>query len=158
MNRMLFALATGILLLSGCQPSVSTDYHKLDLAQVSGTIRLDGEPLENVHVMFQSSDQTFSFGQTDTKGNYTLNFNTEKTGILPGPKTVRIRRNGSYSSEGGIEEEQDLDEGEAPARQADVSELPPSYHRDSHLNVEVSSGTQTIDFDLKPDGSTKAAS
>lgn len=162
----LFGLATA--LLAGCG-GISTDYHKLDLANVSGTVRLDGQPLANAYIMFQAQDGTFSTGKTDGSGNYKMMFDSNKAGVLTGEKLVRIRLKRSWTgfparplSETVVEEVEVDDEGKPISNDSGEStspasvdnELPASYHIKSHLKATVESGSQTIDFDLMSDGST----
>lgn len=171
-------LMIGLLLVltSGCQ-GIKTDYHKLDLATVSGTVRLDGEPLSGAHIMYQSEDGTFSVGQTDSNGKYSMMFDSNKAGVLTGNKIVRIRLsrnfNGYVPSDFGASETEELDsnnesfsEEEVPGdqplnakpkqkeRSSDSNELHENYHHLGKLRVVVQSGRQSIDFDLNSDGST----
>lgn len=167
-----FALAVLVVVSgAGCQQTVSTDYHKLDIADVSGTILLEGEPLANAYVKFEGDDLTYSFGKTDNSGHYMLYFNTERAGIMPGKKKVLIRLSGPFGSEGAMldgadmgdveasgDSEGDGDGDEAPAKPAKSvpNELPETYNAKSQLEADVVSGSQEISFDLRADGSTKA--
>lgn len=178
MQKIALFLATMIVLMTGCQQSISTDYDKLDLASVSGNVKLDGQSLADAYIIFEGQDLTYSYGKTDSSGNYFLRLNTEKNGILPGSKKVKIRLSGAFgaegaslngsqagegsTSEGDSEEdgEGEGEEGQAKSRKPPTtskSELPETYHKKSHLTVEVASGSQTINFNLKSDGSTKGA-
>ena len=56
---------------AGCM-GVSTDYSKVDIAQVSGTITLDAQPLSGVTVLFEAPDKTTAFGTTDASGQFTI--------------------------------------------------------------------------------------
>lgn len=149
MHRFL-AVSTLVLvsLASGGCFGVSTDYSKVDIAQVSGTITLDGQPLSGVTVLFEAPDKTTAFGTTDASGAYTLQFNTEKAGVTPGPKVVRIR-SGSFGEEADAEEGNE-EEGAAPAA-APASNVPACYNAASKLQATVQSGSQTMNFDLKSD-------
>jgi hypothetical protein len=132
---------------AGCL-GVSTDYSKIDIAQVSGTVTLDGKPLPGVTVLFEAPDKTTAFGTTDASGGYVLQFNTEKAGVTPGPKVVRIRGGGFGEDADAAEESEE--EGAAPAPAASSS-VPACYDRDSKLKATVASGSQTMNFDLKSD-------
>lgn len=166
LSQWLLILAV-VMTAAGCQQTVSTDYYKLDLADVSGTVMLDGNPVPDAHIKFEAPDKTYSFAKTDANGNYTLRFDVVKEGILPGPKTVSIRKSGAFGAEGGLmgegeggadeEEGGELDEGEeaSAAAPAVSGELHSNYHKNSQLTVTVESGSQTINWDLKSDGSTK---
>ena len=141
------ALAFASLACSGCF-GVSTDYSKVDIAQVSGTVTLDGKPLSGVTVLFEAPDKTTAFGTTDASGSYVLQFNTEKAGVTPGPKVVRIRGGGFGEDADAAEESEDESEAPAPAASAGVPEC---YNSASKLQATVQSGSQTMNFDLKSD-------
>lgn len=148
MQRILLAstLAFVSVASAGCF-GVSTDYSKVDIAQVSGTVTLDGKPLTGVTVLFEAPDKTTAFGTTDSSGSYVLQFNTEKAGVTPGPKVVRIRGGGFGEDADAAEESEE--EGAAPAPAA--ADVPACYNSDSKLQATVESGSQTMNFDLKSD-------
>lgn len=168
MNSRTLKRRYGCLLLSclclmvialGCNQQAAPDYASLGLAEVSGTIRMDQAPLANAHVMFEAPDKTYSFGKTNGSGKYTLMFNSQQSGVLPGKKIVRIQL-GKFSEED--DDEPAVGEGAAdrdPVLEisTDASELPQTYHRNSQLTATVVAGVQTIDFDLKSKGSTTSA-
>ncbi len=169
-----------LVILTGCQQGLKTDYHKLSLAQVSGTITLDGVPLRNANLIFQSpSNADFSTGKTDLQGRYTMMFNSEKEGVLVGEQIVRIRKRRfaeadyikfrdqlaglDVSDDAEAKDEKDTDvAGDLDSAQGDSflepsrndGELPAEYHIDGKIRVTVQEGSQTISFDLKSDGST----
>lgn len=129
----------------GCG-GVRTDYSKVDLANVRGTVKLEGRSLADAVVLFEAPDQTYSFATTDDAGRYRLLFNSEKPGAMPGPKVVRIR------TSGGLEEAEETEEEDEPNRAATAKELVPScYNSQSKLRLTVASGSQRFDFDLKLD-------
>ncbi len=132
-----------IMQMSGCESRIRTDYSSLDLAEVSGMMTLDGIPLYGATVQFVAADGTYSAGLTNERGEYTLMFNSEKAGVLTGPKTVRIV---TGSSEGDGESD------EVPAHSSGSAEfVPDCYNRDSRLTADVVPGSQTFDFDLTSD-------
>jgi hypothetical protein len=141
------ALVFASLAMPGCF-GVSTDYSTVELAQVSGTVTLDGKPLSGVTVLFEASDKTTAFGTTDAGGAYVLQFNTEKAGVTPGEKIVRIR-GGGFGEEADAAEGSE-EEGAAPSPAAS-SGVPACYNSDSKLKATVASGSQTMNFDLKSD-------
>lgn len=143
----LLSLALASVAFAGCF-GVSTDYSKVDIAEVSGTVTLDGKPLSGVTILFEAPDRTTAFGTTDANGGYTLQFNTERSGVTPGPKVVRVR-GGGFGEEADAAEDSD-EEGASPAPVASAG-VPPCYNRDSKLKATVASGSQTMNFDLKSD-------
>lgn len=131
----------------GCGSAPRADYHKLDLVDISGTVTLDGEPLSGARVIFEASDQTFSYGQTDASGRYELMLNSEKSGVLPGDKRVRISTAATVAE--GEEDEEDPDV--APAADAERERVPECYNRHSRLRVTVSEHDASVDFKLTSD-------
>lgn len=164
MFRLFITIAVcGVLV--GCGPSISTDYHKLGLVDVSGQVLMEGDPLANAYIIFEADDTTYSFAKTNGNGAYKLMLNTEKSGIVPGEKTVRIRLSGAFGAEGGMLDGNAAGDseggGEGMEMETDanpgsttIDELPESYHRKSKIKVVVPSSSSTFDFDLKADGST----
>ena len=136
-------VASAAALLSGCSDPLATDYSGLGLVEVSGTVTLDGDPLPGATVIFEADDQTYSFGRTDASGRYELMFNSEKSGVLPGRKIVRITM-------GPIGEEADAGEpdegGVSPA--PDGVAIPGRYHARSELTADVSAERHEFDFNL----------
>jgi hypothetical protein len=86
MNRVVvLSCLVGLAVNFGCKQGWEADYSQLGLVEVSGRITLDGTPLADSTVIFECPDKTYSFGKTDGQGNYSLMFNTEQSGALPGP-------------------------------------------------------------------------
>ena len=112
-----------------------------ELAAVSGTVRLDGEPLPGADLLFIPENGSTSSGATDKNGYYYLRYSASRDGAMPGKHTVRIS---TYRPA-------HLD-GEGKHLPGSTEKLPPEYHRDSKLTQEVKSGKNTIDFDLKSGG------
>ena len=140
----------GISGFAGCHQGWEADYTKLELVTISGRVTLDGQPLANATILFECPDKTFSYGQLDDGGNYTLMFNSEKRGVLPGPKIVRIKT-------GKAEEEPiaELKEKINRLRPDKKSSIPACYGSRSTLAVIVGNNSRTLNFDLKSDCSVK---
>jgi hypothetical protein len=146
----------GLMFFGGCSTSPQMDYSGVKLLSVSGTITLDGEPLEGAVVTFEE-DGTFSFGQTDSGGDYTLQFDTETNGCTPGTKLVRISTTRKITGLNTEEEGGGGETSDEPGQSGDggsAEKVPACYHKDSKLTVEVSSSKTSFDFDLKADCST----
>jgi len=145
LSRALFAII-GLTVVNGCGNPLDPDYSELNLATVSGTVTLDSSPLVGARVIFESEDQTYSYGITDESGSYTLMFNSEQEGVTPGQKVVRITMGGALEES----EPEDGDESgsEDSSTRSDVT-IPENYNRSSTLTETVESGSQTFDFDLK---------
>ncbi len=154
----LFAPALfSLTLLSGCSATNDIDYGSVDLVSVSGSVALDGKPLAGAVITFEDPEKgTFSFARTDSSGGYTLQFDSQMDGVIPGKKTVQISttRNvlGLKDEEGVEEGESSSEEGDAPKAAEEV--VPACYNKESKLTIEVTASTTSFDFDLKSDCST----
>ncbi len=114
------------LLVAGCGQAAP------GLAEVAGSVTLDGRPLSDVMVEFQPTDGTGSpsIGYTDLDGEYRLRFSREQWGAIPGVHLVRI----------------DFDLGPDESRPSVV--IPVEYNRDSQLFRELRPGHNNLMFDL----------
>ena len=109
------------LLLTGCQR----------IADVSGTVRVDGKPAKGLVVVFDpgTNDAPRGVATTAADGGYTIRR------LGPGAKTgVPV---GSYS----VKVMADADNPNAP-------KVPPSYARGGGLSYEVKGGANTFDIDI----------
>ncbi len=148
-------LLLSCVILSGCSGVKGpTDYSKLGLVEVSGTVALEGKPVTVGSISFEAADKTFSASNLDSSGGYLLRFNSEQMGVTPGDKIVRIsgRPLAVESGEGGTGEGGDPD-----AKSKESSPLPDCYGKDSPIQVKVDSSHTRFDFDLKKDCSVTAA-
>jgi hypothetical protein len=126
--------------ISGCGNSYAGRYNNLSLVEVNGTVTLDGQPLPNAQVHFEHENKTYSYGVTNERGKYQLHFNSQKTGVLPGSKIVRI-----WTTRKGLDSES-LTQGKNTAKE----QIPVQYNQKSTLTVIVETGkSQTFNFDLK---------
>ena len=131
MQRRGLALALiGIaLLVGGCGGS-------FDVAPVTGTVTLDGQPLASAEVTFQPQDGRPSTGLTDQQGRYELVYSRDSKGAMIGSHTVRITT-------------PTVDDDGNPL--PDASPLPAKYNIESTLTAQVAAGSNTIDFPLTSD-------
>ena len=111
---------------------------------VSGKIVVDGEPAENIRVVFQSAaggDQVapVAMGLTDKNGEYSLRLaQTNKKGVVPGPYAVFLSWSDPNASENPIE-------GETEAAECTYN-LPPRANS-GELRFEVGDkGESAADF------------
>lgn len=122
------------LLLVGCNSGPP-------LGEVTGKVTIDGEPVANAMVTFQPIGiGRPSSGETNEKGEYTLNYTADLTGALVGKHKVSISTEKVY--------EAILDESE---RKTIPEKFPPSFNTDTELEVEVKPGSQVFNFDPEKD-------
>lgn len=135
----------------GCGIAPAPNYGKVSLLSVSGTVTLDGKALPEAVVTFDAEDGQFSYGLTDSAGRFSLRFDSVKSGVTAGKKTVRISTTRKIlglntNDEGGGES---AGEGAAAKPAAPPTELVPArYNKKSELSVEVSPNKTHFDFPL----------
>lgn len=100
------------------------------LGYVSGTVTMDGEPLEGLLVLFKPADGRAASGVTDGEGKYSLEYTYGVAGAKTGPATVMF---------------------EWPLGTKNAKPLADRYTTKSDQKVEIKSGSNTFDFDLKSD-------
>jgi hypothetical protein len=118
--------------LSGCSRPEGPTY---ELADVTGTVMMDGAPIAGVEVIFEPiGNGSLSFGTTDAKGQYQLHHNIGVEGCGLGEHRVRLNKMGE------------------PGTPDDTKNLLPSrYNEKSEFTANVKAGKNTFDFELKSD-------
>jgi len=122
------------LVLSAFVAGCSTSSGDLpDLATVSGTVTLGGQPLSKASVLFESANGHGASGTTDENGRYELYFTGGTKGAEIGTNTVRITTV--------------LDFPTPPDYQ---DPIPARYNESSALKVTVEPGANIHNFALDP--------
>jgi hypothetical protein len=88
MTRVRGWVAFGALLV------LATGCSKMEVYPVTGTVTMDGQPLQSVHVFFypESPEGMASRGTTDEQGNFELQtMDLKHTGAIPGSHKVALR-------------------------------------------------------------------
>jgi hypothetical protein len=112
-----------------------------NVGQVTGTVTLDGQPLESAFVEFEPlQGNSPSRGITDATGKYTLRYTREIEGAEIGEHRVRIT---TFS--GG-------DPDAEPPKPTVREKLPAKYNAKTELTRKVESGMNTLDFPLESAG------
>ena len=128
-----FTLATLLLSLVVCMGCGG------DFGKVSGTITLDGEPVEGALVTFEpEAGGRMSYGRTDESVNYTLVYTNEQDGAEIGKHRVIIEGKVDGDPDQGIESRAEY--------------IPAEYNSQSTLTAEVTGGRQTHDSKLESGG------
>jgi hypothetical protein len=122
-------LAAVAVLLAGC-----SDNHT---AVVTGTVRVDGEPLEKGSISFVPVD-----GQGVTAGGEILDGKYTVAKASPGTMAVQIR----YPQVAGTKKLYDTPE--SPIRNVFREVLPAKYNDRTELRLEVQPGNNEKDWDL----------
>jgi len=125
------------LLMLICSACSSKNRDLPELSDVTGTVTLNGEPLADAVISFDplsassKSQSRTSTAATDTEGKYSLMYDKETPGAIPGDHLVRISK---------------LDSG---ANGAGNELLPIRYNEMTTLKATITSeGPNQIDFDL----------
>ena len=128
------------LLLCGCGSSVQ-------LGQIDGTLRLDGQPFNQVMVTFIPEDpqQPQSIGITDAEGRFRLRCGKAGVGAVVGQHRVTLV-DAAVAPGGRTRDDDELPEGAA----APVSRVPQIYARPDKtpLRQSVAPGSQSVIFDI----------
>ena len=126
--RIAMVMASALVGVAGCGGNEN-------LAYVTGTVRLDGEPLPDAFVVFApTSGGTTSYGRTDAEGVYEMMFSDDAKGAWIGENRVEISTGDvDASGTGGGAREQ----------------VPAIYNQASTLKVDVVAGNNVHDFDLE---------
>ncbi len=106
-----------------------------NLAYVTGTVKLDGEPLPNAFVVFApTSGGTTSYGRTDQDGQYEMMFTDDEKGAWIGENRVEISTGDVDATMSGS---------------GTPEKVPAVYNQRSTLKVDVTSGKNEHNFDLE---------
>ncbi len=113
-----------------------------DVVPVSGTVTLNGEPLQGASVTFMGTGRP-CYGATDENGKYTIKDLNGREGCPTGKYKVVISK---YAKPDGSP----LEEGPEGGAEG-VEHLPPQYSSDEKttLTADVPEGGKTIDFKLE---------
>ena len=103
-----------------------------DLAEVEGTVTVDGKPVSNLAVAFIPDGGRPSLGITDESGHYQLSYFRGETGAVLGPHKVMITTNQETAPPPGYRDP-----------------IPVQYNLKSTLTAEVQDGENVIDFELE---------
>ena len=130
------AAVCGVLLL-GCNAESGPPR-----AEVTGTVTLDGEPVQGAIVEFtpEVEGATTSYGGTDASGHYRMLFGTDRTGVAIGRNRVRITTD-DRAHVGGQE-------------YVSTELFPAKYNSKTELYRDVIEGDNILDFELES-GNTK---
>ena len=125
----------------GCSSGSNVDYSGLGLIKVAGVVTLDGSPLPDVTVLFESPDGQFSSGVTDQNGKYRLAYDSDTVGVTPGEKTIRISKK-PLSEEGDEFESEDEELSSTEQKET----LPTKFNTKSDLKMTVPSSSYDIEL------------
>lgn len=122
-----------ILLCVGCSSEGG-----FQLAKVSGTVTLDGQPVGGAGLEFVAAAGGVAYGRTDASGRYYMSFGNSRTGAIVGKNQVRITAGDNVTV--------------GDKKYASTEVFPKNYNKESELLVEVAKGSNTIDFKCESAG------
>lgn len=142
--RMGLALSAIVLGLSGCQTS-----DQPELGHVTGTVTLDGKPINGIEVVFYPDDGRPARGRTNAEGMYELRYIRDTMGTKVGHNRVEIAPNEEGEEEDAPETEgDDTPAAKKPAKSKKPA-IPARYNTKSVLEADVQPGENTFDFPLE---------
>ncbi|MFH1922730.1 MAG: hypothetical protein ABIP48_22940 [Planctomycetota bacterium] len=147
----LIVLSAGLVVVAGCAESGGT---KVKTVDVSGTVYLDGEPVEGVTVNFEKTENHAGTGTTGPDGKYKL-----AGGAEPGENKVYFSKveGSGFDPSTGMDPGQMAaaagapPEGQGPAGQPSGELLPQKYMDPATSGVTLpvpENGTDSADFKL----------
>jgi hypothetical protein len=122
-----------VALLLGCSQESGPP-----LGKVSGTVMLDGVPVEGAGLEFIGDAGGVAYGRTDRSGKYYMSFGANRTGALVGRNLVRITAGDKITI------------GDKKYEGREV--FPKKYNEKSALYIDVVSGGNRFDFKCESAG------
>jgi hypothetical protein len=152
---LLSACLTVLVVLAGCANEPTRDGP--ELAKVTGTITLDGEPVEGAHIRFSpEAGGPAAFAVSDRRGRYELRTFDPGDGAVPGKYGISATKE---VTEAGMEFDSQAEleayvkeHGERPPKGETVSVLPEKYSSPgtSELTAEITVAKKNrFDLELK---------
>jgi hypothetical protein len=128
----LLLIAVALFAVAGCSPSTK--------GEVSGTVTMDGKPVEDGMIAFFSVDRSApTAGGRISDGRYDVVVN-------PGLCRVEIRVSKV------VGEKKLYETADSPVRPIRAEALPPRYNDQSELQIDVKLGTNEQNYDLTTNG------
>lgn len=124
---MTIARMTGLWAAFGCLAFIGCGDSGPELGQISGTVTVDGQPVEGLQVEFQPEQGRPAMGFTDQQGHYTVEYTAGRAGAMLGPHQVRIS---------------------VPAGSQVPVKIPAKYNSRTELTAQVEPGSNQFDFQL----------
>lgn len=127
-------LAVVLMMCPGCGGNSGPE-----LAEVTGTVTLDGQPLPRINLQFvpDTPGGSPSYGGTNADGQYRLAFSQDQTGAMLGRHRVDITVQDPEVDDNG-----NLVPGQVPPK------IARKYFQPGALTAEIKSGDNTVDFAL----------
>jgi hypothetical protein len=122
-----------VLAFLGC-----SDHGGLKLAKVTGTVKLDGVPVEGAGLEFISDAGGVAYGRSGASGEYYMSFGSSSTGAVVGRNLVRITASDKVTVGGKKFESTEI--------------FPKKYNANSELYVDVVPGSNHFDFNCESAG------
>lgn len=102
------------------------------LARVTGTVKLDGIPVEGAGLEFIADAGGVAYGRTDSSGHYYMSFGSSRTGAIVGRNLVRITAGDKVTV------------GEKKYESTEI--FSKKYNANSEEYIEVAPGSNKLDF------------
>lgn len=109
-----------------------------DYGHVTGTVKIDGQPVEGVEVRLAPDNGRAAWGVTDAQGKYELNYTPGVKGAKTGPNTVYL----------STAKEAEVDDAGKISKPALPEKFPAEYNAAPTHKVDVKPGENVFDFDV----------
>lgn len=119
-----------------------------ELASVSGTVTVNGDPVEGLVIEFQPADGPPASGITDESGKYALTATGGRSGAQLGVNQVRVKGRPANTSE-EVMSEMAAEEGTDLEALKSLPVIPPKYNEESELEADVQPGSNEFNFPLE---------
>jgi hypothetical protein len=145
---LLYLICIGFSLLTGCGR---------EFAEVTGTVTLDGKPLDHVEVQFLPDPDKGNAGPTacaytDDQGRYQLRCDrANRDGTVVGPHRVCVIDITMIAGPGGSSGGAARRDRAAPGAKAKGPRVPPAYSSVTHTplrDIDIRPGSQVMNFDI----------
>src|SRR5581483_2189429 len=108
------------------------------LAKVTGTVKLDGVPVEGAGLEFIADAGGVAYGKSGAGGQYYMSFGSSRTGAIVGRNVVRITAGDRVTV------------GDKKFESKEI--FPKKYNANSELVVDVTAGNNRFDFNCESGG------
>jgi len=108
------------------------------LAKVTGTVTLDGVPVEGAGLEFIAEAGGVAYGRSGAAGSYYMSFGSSRTGAIVGRNQVRITAGDKVTV------------GDKKFESKEI--FPKKYNASSELFVDVAAGSNRFDFNCESAG------
>lgn len=150
MRRVVFlrsvALIAGLAMVAGCGGGGEVDDDRPERTPVSGTVTLDGAPVEGAVITFHTESATGrgANGRSDSSGAFKMGTFEATDGVLPGNYQVTVTKMAAASAGSQVSEDDPNYDPNAGVDAKPKNELPAKYADPQQSALTITVGTEPI--------------